>query len=232
MHGIDAIARRARETQRPLAALFLVLVVSAPACAFELADVVPAVDGGNGGNGAGGGNDCNSAAIPVDPANLTVNPSFEDGASGWVGDQATLSLVEPADAPQGRFIVRVTNDAASGTDIESFIKDEPDTLVEAAVAGAIYRTTAWVRSMNEPPNPDATVNIILKSQQGDADIAESAEVALGPCFTKIEASGTTSHQGDTIGVHVAFRHQIPGEAFDVDMIQVVEELSGARAGGN
>ncbi len=128
----------------------------------------------------------------------------------------------------------MTFDSGSSADAPYSINDATDTIASASIAGATYRATAWVRSAagsTGARNPDATVSIILKSENDDADLAERKEVPLGACFTKIETSGVAAHDGDSIGVHVSQYHQVPGDAFDIDLLEVVRELPDAGGGG-
>ncbi len=74
--------------------------------------------------------------------------------------------------------------------------------------------------------------IILKSEKEGSDLGEHVEVPLGACFTKIETFGVAKYDGDSIGVHVSQYHQVPGDAFDIDLIQVVRELPDAGTGGS
>lgn len=228
MHQNEGIAATTRVTPRALVALSLLFAALGSGCVFDLADVVPAGTGGSGGQG------CASAAALLEPGNLAVNPSFEEGLSGWTGRNGALSRVEPADAPHGHFVARVTFDADSSDDAPYSINDAIDTIEGASIAGATYRATAWVRSAASSPgarNPSATVSIILKAEKEGSDLAEHVEVPLGPCFTKIETSGVAKYDGDSIGVHVSQYHQVPGDAFDIDLIQVVRELPDAGADG-
>ena len=228
MHENERIATTRGAGPRALAGLFLLLVALLPACVFDLADVVPAPDAGSGGGG------CASAAALIAQGNLAVNPSFEDDLSGWSGRNGALSRVEPADAPHGRFVARVTFDEGSSADSPYSINDATDTIAGASIAGAPSRATGWVRAAAAATgarNPDATVSIILKSEQDDEDLAEHKEIPLGACFTKIETSGVAAHDGDSIGVHVSQYHQVPGDAFDIDLLEVVRELPDAGADG-
>ena len=230
MHQNERIAPTLEATPRALVGLFLLLAALGPACVFDLADVVPAADAGG-----GGGNGCASAAAPLDTGNLAANPSFEAGLSGWTGRNGALSRVEPADVPHGRFVARVTYDASISADSPYSINDATDTIKSASVAGATYRATAWVRAAASSPaarNPDATVAIILKSEKEGSDLGEHEEVPLGACFTKIETFGVAKYDGDSIGVHVSQYHQVTGDAFDIDLIQVVRELPDAGGGGS
>lgn len=228
MHQNERIATRTKASPRALVGLSLLFAALGSGCVFELADVVPAGAGGSGGQG------CASAAALLDTGNLAVNPSFEAGLSGWTERGGGLKRVEIADAPHGRFVARVTYDAETSADSPYSINDETDTVESASIAGATYRATAWVRSAASSPgarNPEATVSIILKAEKEGSDLGEHVEVPLGPCFTKIETSGVAKYDGDSIGVHVSQYHQVPGDAFDIDLIQVVRELPDAGADG-
>jgi hypothetical protein len=201
---------------KPRGGLCLLAMALLPACVFELAPLETTGTGGT------GGESCMVAKVEPDPKSRAQNPSFEDGESGWEGGDASLTVVETADALEGKAVMRVTY-TGDGASSESYsINDATDTIA-SSVAGATYRARAWVRSAIQPPSPQARVSIILKSEE-EGDIAESPEVEMGPCFMKIEASGVAEQGGAMIGVHVSQFERAPGDAFDIEMIEVFEEL--------
>lgn len=185
---------------------------------FELADVVPAPDGGSGG--------CSDAGIPVDPANRTTNPSFEMGLSGWGKSDAELSHQPIEGAPHGCDVARVTFDGSSDEG-SYYIKDDPRTF--ESVAGATYRAVAWVRYAPEVARPDSKVTVAISIQESDGQLASTSVQVGSSTFTQVETSGT-AEGGYTLGVRVTQSAAVAGDAIEVDLVQMMEELPAARTG--
>ncbi len=179
--------------QRAFVWSLLFLAPTLPACVFDLADVLP---------------------------NRTANPSFEVGTAGWEADYATLSRLTIEDAPDGCCVARVAYDGDGG-DAYYTINDHPDTLEKSSVAGATYRASAWVRSAIDPPNPKATVSIIL--EEGGSPMSDEVKIPLGTKFSKLEMVGVAGDAGHTITVHVRQYDPVPGDAFDIDLLRLLEE---------
>lgn len=199
-------------------AILLLLVPCLPACVFDIAEVTPAGDAGVPGS-------CEGAGVPPDPANRTINPSFEETLTGWDADSATLSVVAIEGAPHGCSIGRVTHDDSSG-DSTYEIKNDPRTINES-VAGATYWASARVRSSPAIDPASRQAEVAIRILESDSTIAESARVPLGSSFTEIQTSGVAGG-GLSIGVRVIQYDPVAGDAFDVDLIQLGEGSPGGR----
>jgi len=191
----------------------LLIALFTPACVFELADVVPASDGGHPDGGAS-----------IDPGNRTFNPSFESDVSGWTQSASMVTRVELPDAPHGCCVGRVA--LISGNYYS--IRDKPPTIA-SSIAGATYRASAFVRSAIDPLNPAATMRIIL--EEDTTQIGNSAYEPLGSSFVEIRASGQAVTGGLPLSVHLSEYNAVAGDAFYVDVIQVLEELPDAGSDG-
>lgn len=88
---------------------------------------------------AGGSDRGNFVKIPA--GNLTLNPSFEGGLSGWEIYRSRRSRMRVPDAPNGHYVVRVSALKPSGN---FGIDDYPDTVTHS-IAGRHYVAEAWVR---------------------------------------------------------------------------------------
>ena len=216
---MSALDRRVEARRQAPPWWILLLALSAPACVFELADVVvPASDGGP--PDAGG----SSIDASVDPGNRTANPSFEVDLSGWSFSNSTGSRVQVADAPHGCCVARVTRDSS---DLYS-MRDKPATIA-SSVAGATYRASAFVRSPISPLNAAATMRIIL--DENGTQIGASDYTPIGAGFIEIKTSGQAMTGGLPVSVHLSQYNALAGDAFEVDLVQVTEELPDAGSDG-
>ena len=92
--------------------------------------------------------------------NLTSNPSFERGLSGWDFFQSDLAREQATDAPDGENVARVTLLGKPG---EYSIDDFPET-VSSSRAGRTYTATAWVKATDA--NDGERICISLRERPG------------------------------------------------------------------
>jgi serine/threonine protein kinase len=161
-----------------------------------------------------------AAAIPA--GNLTDNPSFESDTAGWGVFNSELAREQASDAPDGRYVVRVS---LVGSPDEYTIDDEPET-VSSSQEGVVYTASAWVRA-TEATDGD-TICISLREgleDGGEVPFSAASAEASADEYRELRVSHRATASGETIGVHVfpAVSDVEQGDSFFADAIAITEE---------
>jgi serine/threonine-protein kinase len=197
------------------------------AVAILLAAVVVAVLALAG--GGDGGDEGSVAVVPAD--NLTSNPSFERGLSGWDFFQSELAREPAGDAPDGENVARVTLQGEPG---EYSIDDFPET-VSASQAGRVYTASAWVKATEANGGEPICISLREGLEGGGPDFpfSDASVEAVAGEYRKVTVVHRAEASGKRIGVHVfrSGRGVGEGEAFLVDAITLTEGADEGAGGG-
>jgi serine/threonine protein kinase len=180
--------------------------------------------------GGGGGDGASQAATAVIPdGNLTSNPSFEKNTSGWDVFNSKLAREQASDAPNGRYVVRVSLVGPPG---EFTIDDDPET-VSSSRKGRLYTAGAWVKAT--PKNDGEKICISLREgleQGGEHPFSASSITASADEYRELRVTHRATESGKTIGVHIfpAVPAVDKGESFLVDAIALTEGSAGEGDG--
>ncbi|MEQ9092609.1 MAG: carbohydrate binding domain-containing protein, partial [Miltoncostaeaceae bacterium] len=145
--------------------------------------------------------------------NLTANPSFESGLTGWSSWQGSLSRLGPFDAPEGQYAARVTR--STGTSYS--IHDTPAT-VGSLSGGDEYTARASVRAANAG-TVGRRATLIIRERAPDGQVVDqtaSEPLALTGDFQALQVSATAVGSGNTLDVRVSQGDAFTGYAYDVD----------------
>ena len=151
--------------------------------------------------------------------NLVGNPSFEDDLDNWHGSNAALTREPIADAPDGCCVARLQRDAGDSSAYYGIDDDDP--VVAAAEPGASYRASAWVRLAADVAGPPRTARIFLRQGAALEQIAASPDLTLSTSFQSVETTAAALCSGGVIDVHISQADPLDGDAFDVDLVEVV-----------
>ena len=160
-------------------------------------------------------------AATVPAGNLTANPSFEDGLSGWTAFQSKLVREPATDSPDGGYVARVTADVDGD---QYAIDDEPDSVESAAKQGTTYTATAWVKAAEGTDGK--AVCLGLRDLDGGTTVAK---VTANDTWQRLQVSYTTAADGGSLSLYV-FRWADDvqhDESFLVDGITLVESAGAS-----
>jgi hypothetical protein len=209
-----------------------VIAAGAVLAVIVLAVVVVLLVGGNDGGGGGSGAESGGGAgSPIPAGNLTTNPSFESGTTGWDVSTADIKTEAAADAPDGEHVVRVSAQTPAG---DFAIDDSPDT-VQSSVAGQEYTAAAWVKA-TESTNGQLVCIGLRERPSGGGIVSDeyAGGIATVDKYQKISTSLVAQDSGNRISVHVYMNRDSGGEGdvFLADAISLIEGPGEVTSGGD
>jgi Hypothetical glycosyl hydrolase family 15 len=153
-------------------------------------------------------------AIPA--GNLTANPSFQQGTTGWSGYEARVKRVKDRTAPDGRRAAKVTRTGTGGYAID----DDPATVPGGTPAGSTFTATAWVKRSGRTRGK---VELVVRETTPEgALVSEGRSIArLRNRFRKVRVSYTAAGDGNQIDLYVGRPEGSSGRRFLVDAISLV-----------
>jgi hypothetical protein len=166
------------------------------------------------------------AAATIPSGSLTANPSFEVSSSGWSARQGALSRRMLADAPDGRYVVRVARRAGASYTID----DTADT-VRWAIAGRVYTATAWVRAAGGRA-AGKTVRLRIREKYPSGAVMSdtgSAPVTLTKTFKAVRLRVVPKRTGDRLDVRITQTGARAGDAFYADAISLTPRSGPTRS---
>ncbi len=166
------------------------------------------------GGGTGG-------TVPIPAANLTVNPSFETGITGWKTFKSAISRVAVADAPNGEYAVQVAYAATDGS--TSYNIDDSSDTVSSTVSGRAYTATAYVRAATAS-SVGKGVRVNLREKLTDNSQVKDTggpQVTLTNAWQPVTVSATATATGNRMEVRITQSSAAAGNAFLADAITVV-----------
>jgi serine/threonine protein kinase len=180
--------------------------------------------------GGGGGNGASQAATAVIPdGNLTSNPSFEKNTSGWDVFNSKLTRERASDAPNGRYVVRVSLVGPPG---EFTIDDDPET-VSSSKKGRRYTASAWVKATAKNDGEKICITLREGLEQGPkVPFSASSITASADEYRELRVTHRATRSGKTIGVHIFPEVSTvdKSESFLVDAITLTEGSAGEGDG--
>jgi hypothetical protein len=157
-----------------------------------------------------------AADIPAD--NLTTNPSFESGTTGWDPWHATSAAVTAADAPNGASVAQVTRSASNTSyTLEQYYGVNS---ANSARGGQTYTATAWVKGTASTAGK--TAKLRLREWNG-ATLAGSAEASVTLTTTgyqQLTLTYTAKTTGQAMTLDVLRENVTAAESFYVDAISL------------
>lgn len=174
-----------------------------------------------------------AAVLAIAQPNLTANPSFEAGLTGWRGFAAHIEAVEVPDAPDGGTVARVAGDGTQ----ESYAIDDASASVGATRAGLAYEATARVRATSGAEGREA--GLVIRETAGSGGVAQEvgdaeARVVLSDDgYREVSVTYTARRDGTSVDVYVRRPPGtlVTGDAFLVDGIRLTRAVPRADAGG-
>ena len=160
------------------------------------------------------------SVIPA--GNLTANPSFEAGTTGWGPYQATVARVAGTTLPDGAFFARLTQTAGGFFALD----DAPDT-VASATLGSTYQATAYLRAGSASAvGKTAVLRIREMTPAGELVSEFSGAVTLTNAFQPVSVFSTTRAAGDRVEVYAGVLAAATGDALDLDAVSLVATGGG------
>ena len=157
-----------------------------------------------------------AADIPV--GNLTTNPSFESGMTGWSAWHATSAAVTAADAPNGAKVAEVTRSASNTSyTLEQYYAVNS---ANSARGGQTYTATAWVKGTTSTAGK--TVKLRLREWTGSS-VAGSAEASVTlntSGYQQLTLTYTGKTTGQAMTLDVLREGVTAAESFYVDAISL------------
>lgn len=161
----------------------------------------------------------NTTSLPT--GNLTTNPSFEAGKTGWGSWQGTLTSVTTPQAVDGQKVVRVTY--STGT---SFTLNSAAPVVTSSIMGHNYLGSAWVRAGSTSAIGE---NVRLKIREKNSVGVVVKDIA-GPTvtltstskFQRLSVSGQAIQSGNQIDIRISMDPALPNDAFDADQVTLID----------
>ena len=162
--------------------------------------------------------------------NLVGNPGFESGLTGWAkyGSGVTLTRVvgtgsHPAHGGSAMALVTSTSSSSFGID------DSPNWVTRVAGAGARYKITAWVKSLNNTGKVKIRVNELEPDDDQVGSTAYSNEPSLSSSWQLLTAFITVRRGSSKLSVRITEAPPSSNRGFYIDDISI-ELVPGAVAG--
>jgi hypothetical protein len=161
------------------------------------------------------------------PPNLVRNKGFEVSLHNWEGAglaMPRLSRIHPGRSmTPGTAAARIT----ATTTGRARLNDIPNT-VPNAVRGAVYRATAWVRTMT----PTMAVRIRIREKSHGTVVGRSVADAqlAGTTWRQVSVTYTVRTTGTRLDLNLMVLQLPKGSSFDVDRV-TLQKLSGPTASG-
>ena len=168
-----------------------------------------------------------AAGLQPPAGNLTTNPTFEANTNGWGAWQGVVDRVPLADAPNGGWVARVTQNSGNYYTLD----DGPDT-VPSTTAGATYTATAYVKAAS-PSAVGKPVRIVIRERTaagGFVQETSSTAVTLTNAFQPVTVTGTAQTTGDVIDLYIQQDNAVAGDSFYVDLASLVPVTAGGGGG--
>jgi len=161
------------------------------------------------------------APAPVDTTNLCANPSFEASTTGWAGYHgATVVRTVVAGAVHGAAVASVIGPAT----VIDFGLDDSPAVVRSTVAGSSYTFSAWVRADASTAKADLQLREYAGSTKVGSTIVAPA-VNLSPTWQRLAGTITAGRAGSSIDFQVRVTPTRASEAFQVDGVTVVTNVT-------
>ena len=160
-----------------------------------------------------------AAPAPIPAGNLTVNPSFDAGATNWKGTSATLTpTAAQADAPDGTNVMRV---AATAAGVSYTIADNPVS-VGSSGAGTPYTAAAYIKAGNaQTTGKQINLRLREKTAAGAVVVEYIGRLYMSGTYQRLAISGPAVRSGDQVDVRVSQDASVAGDVFLVDAITLI-----------
>lgn len=168
------------------------------------------------------------APLEIEPGNLVVNPSFEDGTlNNWAPYMSNAVVVVDANAPHGSHAAEIIG-ALSGRNY--FDIDDVPATVSNVKAGEWYRGTAWF-SAAQPGAVGKQGFIALRVRGAVTSVAKEGAVTL-PASGYVQATVVTQAMEDgELEVYLGEQGAASGDVIRVDLITAIRLLPDAGVPG-
>lgn len=168
-----------------------------------------------------------STGIPT--GNVTINPSFENGNTGWASWQGFLTPISSASAVNGTQAVHVNYPIAQS--YPSFTLTTQGNAINATVGGHTYVGNAWVRAGSATSVGKIVTLKIRESTPTGTVVSDTAGtpviLASATSFQKISVIRRSTQASNQLGLRISMDPALPGDSFDADLVTLIDaDLSG------
>jgi serine/threonine protein kinase len=165
-----------------------------------------------------------SAVVQIPAGNVTANPSFEAGLSGWDTSGSRLSRLRAPDAPNGHYVVRVSAVDPSG---DYAIDDDPDSVAHS-LAHHRYVAQAWVKGTAATDGKLICVGLRERGGSGDELVGQAygGETISSARYRDVRVAYVAKGTGNRIDVHL-FSGRASGSAGDAFLADAISLRQGA-----
>jgi hypothetical protein len=150
------------------------------------------------------------------PLNHVINGSFESGTHGWSSYSGSLEVIELPGAPDGRFVVKVSQGSEGW-----FTLDDAIDSLQTVDAGRAATAAALVRAA-DPRTVGKRLSLLVRELAVDGTVIEEwrAEVALTDSFQPVRLSVTATTNGSRLDVRLGIGAADFGNAFYADSLSL------------
>jgi hypothetical protein len=163
---------------------------------------------------------------------LTQNPSFEAGTTGWAGVDAAVVTQQRGKSPDGAAVVKVNRTSGAVFGITDTAAGLSSTVL-ATTSGAVYVTSGWVAAATSS-SVGRPVSIVLTERAPDGRVVreQRARTSLSNTFKRLRVAAEAVGEGHSIGMRVEQADGAAGDAFFADALTLAEasHVDGASRG--